>query len=198
VVCAVLLSSRYSKPLRRFLARSCPCSCSLTSLLAVGKFHKTKIRVRSRTDDDSTGGTIALGLSVKNWSVEECIKRFKELSSDAYSPRELTGVPIVENLAVFYHGSIYKTRPFERGLKMMFQEQPLFGGTNCQRETPTKVAVLGTTSLEQRSVVFANYNRQDLSDESESPRCMATGSWAHKHCQVSLTSSCVPACRAMT
>jgi hypothetical protein len=112
---------------------------------------------------------IALGLSVKNWSVEECIKRFKELSSDAYSPRELTGVPMLENLAVFYHGSIYKTRPFERGLKMMFQEQPLFGGAaNGQRETPTKVAVLGTTALEQRSVVFANYNRQDFSDDSRS------------------------------
>ncbi|KAK9426461.1 hypothetical protein SUNI508_02902 [Seiridium unicorne] len=112
-----------------------------------------------------TGGTIALGLS-KNWSVEECIKRFKELSSDAFSPRELTGVPMLENLAVFYHGSIYKTRPFERGLKMMFQDQPLFGGANSQRETPTKVAVLSTTSLDQRSVVFANYNRQDRPDES--------------------------------
>jgi hypothetical protein len=108
-------------------------------------------------------------LSVKNWSVEECIKRFKELSSDAFSPRELTGVPMLENLAVFYHGSIYKTRPFERGLKMMFQDQPLFGGANFQRETPTKVAVLGTTSLDQRSVVFANYNRQDQTDESQYP-----------------------------
>lgn len=114
-----------------------------------------------------TGGIIALGLSVKNWSVEECIKRFKELSSDAYSPRELTGVPMLENLAVFYHGSIYKTRPFERGLKMMFQDQPLFGGAMTgQRETPTKVAVLGTTALEQRSVVFANYNRQDFADDN--------------------------------
>lgn len=39
-----------------------------------------------------------------------------------------------------------------------------------QRETPTKVAVLGTTALEQRSVVFANYNRQDFADESKSSR----------------------------
>ncbi|KAH6647653.1 hypothetical protein BKA67DRAFT_394493 [Truncatella angustata] len=121
-----------------------------------------------------TGGTIALGLSVKNWSVEECIKRFKELSSDAFSPRELTGIPMLENLAVFYHGSIYKTRPFERGLKMMFQDQPLFGGATLQRETPAKVAVLGTTTLDQRSVVFANYNRQDQPEESLPYRFLRT------------------------
>ncbi|KAI1846078.1 hypothetical protein JX266_007887 [Neoarthrinium moseri] len=113
---------------------------------------------------NGTGGTIALGLGVKNWSVEECIKRFKELSSDAFSPRELTGVPFFENLATFYHGSIYKTKPFERGLKMVFQDQPLFGGATSQREMPTKVAVAGTTALDQKSVIFANYNRQDRAE----------------------------------
>lgn len=131
----------------------------------MGESYDVSCTATELANHDSTGGTIALGLSVKNWSVEECIKRFKELSSDAFSPRELTGIPMLENLAVFYHGSIYKTRPFERGLKMMFQEQPLFGGTTSQRETPTKVAVLGTTSLDQRSVVFANYNRQDQPEQ---------------------------------
>lgn len=53
----------------------------------------------------------------------------------------------------------------------MFQDQPLFGGAMTgQRETPTKVAVLGTTALEQRSVVFANYNRQDFADDSKPSR----------------------------
>lgn len=74
---------------------------------------------------------------------------------------------MLENLAVFYHGSIYKTRPLERGLKMMFQEQPLFGGANSQYEIPAKVAVTATTFLEQKSVVFANYNRQDPADHGE-------------------------------
>lgn len=76
---------------------------------------------------------------------------------------------MLENLAVFYHGSIYKTRPLERMLKMMFQEQPLFGGTNSQLGMPPKVVVTATTSLEQRSVVFANYNRQDQAEQSKHP-----------------------------
>jgi hypothetical protein len=106
-------------------------------------------------------------LGVKNWSVEQSIKRFKELASDAFSPRELTGVPLFANLATFYHGSIYKTKPLERGLKMMFQDQPLFGGASTiTREMSAKVIVAGTTALEQKPVIFTNYNRQERMDSS--------------------------------
>jgi hypothetical protein len=106
---------------------------------------------------------------------------------------------MLENLAVFYHGSIYKTRPFERGLKMMFQDQPLFGGATLQRETPAKVAVLGTTTLDQRSVVFANYNRQDQPEESKYKYHMPMVDENPNQCsQVFLTASYVQVCLAMT
>lgn len=50
---------------------------------------------------------------------------------------------------------------------MMFQEQPLFGGASpVNREMSAKVVVAGTTALEQKPVIFANYNRQDRMDTS--------------------------------
>ncbi|KAK1461915.1 hypothetical protein CCUS01_01505 [Colletotrichum cuscutae] len=114
----------------------------------------------------STGGIIALGLGVNNWSVEECIKTFKHLCADAFRPRELSGIPLLEKLVTINHGSIYKTKPFEALLREKFQDRPLFGGANehSQSEMLTKVAVTSTTSINQHSVILTNYNRPDSMD----------------------------------
>ncbi|KAK7452493.1 hypothetical protein Landi51_04381 [Colletotrichum acutatum] len=115
----------------------------------------------------STGGIIALGLGVNNWSVEECIKTFKHLCADAFRPRELSGIPLLEKLVTINHGSIYKTKPFEALLREKFQDRPLFGGANdhSQSEMLTKVAVTSTTSIDQHSVILTNYNRPDVMED---------------------------------
>lgn len=116
-----------------------------------------------------TGGIIALGLGVNNWSVEECIRTFRELCHQAFTPRELKGMLILEQLAVFKHRSMYKTKPLEEFLKEKFdQHRPLFGGSlhegpNESAEMATKVAVTSTISVDQHDVVISNYNRPEIS-----------------------------------
>lgn len=110
----------------------------------------------------STGGIVALGLGVNNWSVDDCITTFKEICSKAFTPRGLVGIPVLEQLAIVNHGSMYKTKPFEALLQEKFQRgRPLFGGTNDQGEMSTRVAVTSTTLIEQHPVILTNYNRPD-------------------------------------
>lgn len=113
----------------------------------------------------SAGGIIALSLGAKGWSVEKTTKEFKALCKEAYTPREMTGVPLLENLTNFYHGSLYKTRPLEKALKSSFSDHNLFGGTQSRDEMPIRVAVTSTTALENKGVVFANYNRPDHTNQ---------------------------------
>lgn len=81
----------------------------------------------------------------------------------------MTGVPLFQNLASLYHGSVYKSQPFEKALRKTFSEQPLFGGVSSQHEMEmsTRVAVTSMTAMDQQDVVFANYNRPDRSDDSK-------------------------------
>ncbi|KAI1362066.1 FabD/lysophospholipase-like protein [Xylaria arbuscula] len=109
----------------------------------------------------STGGIIALGLGVNNWRVSECITYFKELCYQAFIPREMHGIPVLEKLAAWNHGSIYKTKPFEAMLEKVFTSRPIFGGASNDHEMITKVAVTTTSSIAQHAVVLANYNRPD-------------------------------------
>ncbi|KAK2606241.1 hypothetical protein QQS21_003289 [Conoideocrella luteorostrata] len=112
----------------------------------------------------STGGIISLGLGVNNWKVEDCIRIFRELCHQAFTPRELKGVPVLEHLAVLNHGSMYKTKPFEELLRKKFdQNRPLFGGSLVEEEMATKVAVTSTISVDQHAVVISNYNRPESS-----------------------------------
>ncbi|KAK1613532.1 hypothetical protein BDP81DRAFT_443725 [Colletotrichum phormii] len=109
----------------------------------------------------STGGIIALGLGVNNWSVDECIRVFKTLCEKAFVRRELVGVPILGQLSVANHGSKYKTKPFEALLQDQFQkDRLLFGGNVCCDSMDTKVAITSTATLvRQQAVVLANYRR---------------------------------------
>lgn len=109
----------------------------------------------------STGGIIALGLGARGWSVSKCINKFKELCSQAFTPRELDGVWGLNKLVMLHHGSKYKTKPFESVLKESFEDRLLFGGPNERGEVLTKVAVTSTTAIQQHPVVLANYNRPD-------------------------------------
>lgn len=112
----------------------------------------------------STGGIIALGLGVNNWTVDECIRNFKELCGQAFRRRGRMAIPGFEKLALLSHHSRFKTTPFEELLQKTFTEKPLFGGANGLSEMVTKVAVTTTSEIEQHAVVLANYNRQGPTD----------------------------------
>jgi patatin-like phospholipase/acyl hydrolase len=115
----------------------------------------------------STGGIIALGLGVENWSVEQCIGKFTSLCGDAFTPREFLNVPLLGKLSTVNHRSMYKTKPFEKALQESFEDRPLFGGLNSQEGHMIKVAVTSTTLMDQQPVVLANYNRPDLQGYSK-------------------------------
>jgi hypothetical protein len=109
----------------------------------------------------STGGIIALGLGVENWSVETCISKFTELVRKAFTPREFHGILVFEHLTTIHHGSKYKTKPFEEALQQAFVDRPLFGGQDVGEGQKIKVAVTSTTYVDQQPVLLSNYNRPD-------------------------------------
>ncbi|KAM3089514.1 hypothetical protein ACMFMG_001101 [Clarireedia jacksonii] len=113
----------------------------------------------------STGGIIALGLGVQNWSVDQCISKFTDLCKDAFTPRTLKNVPVLGTLQMANHKSMYKTKPFEKCLQDSFEDRPLFGGDqNNQEGYMVKVAVTSTTSIQQHPVILTNYNRPDIQE----------------------------------
>ncbi|RYP02992.1 hypothetical protein DL764_005446 [Monosporascus ibericus] len=115
-----------------------------------------------------TGGVIAIGLGVNRWSVNESIKKFKAIVKEAFTPRELTNMPIFGTLSSLLHRSVYKTQPLEKALKGYFDDQAFFGGVSVksQHYTPAKVAVTATSVFDQQAVVLANYNRPDAVGEA--------------------------------
>ncbi|KAI8938298.1 hypothetical protein NX059_005951 [Plenodomus lindquistii] len=102
----------------------------------------------------STGGILALGLGIKNWSVDHCIKVFLRLVEKAFTRKFAGGVAFGTNK--------YRARPLEEALTEAFQEDPMFGGVP---ETPLgstrKVAVTAATETAEQAVIFTNYNRAD-------------------------------------
>ncbi|KAK6850624.1 hypothetical protein PG987_000258 [Apiospora arundinis] len=139
----------------------------LQVLKAIEKELGSNLRIQHFLDlivGTSTGGIIALGLGVRNWSVDECIRHFKYLCKEAFQPRELVGIPLLERMAVLNHGSMYKTSPFQAMLQTTFKSKPLFGDTDQDTMAPIKVAITTATSVDQYPVVLANYNRLDPAD----------------------------------
>ena len=138
------------------------------------KFHKTIVnsnllwnrrqqiaKAFANSEFGSTGGIIALGLGVENWSVDSCINKFTDLVHHAFAPREFHGVWGFEHLAMARHGSKYRTRPFEKALQDAFADKPLFGGQDLQDGYMIKVAVTSTTYVDQHPVLLTNYNRPE-------------------------------------
>jgi hypothetical protein len=118
---------------------------------------------------DSTGGIIALGLGVKNWSVQECMGRFKNLCNQAFTSRTLGRLgPYIGQK------SQYKTKPLEAALQAAFgQDTLLFGGSSQERLTNIKVAITSTTPVENRPVILTNYNTTVPDrNECECPPCV--------------------------
>ncbi|OTB11271.1 hypothetical protein K445DRAFT_359609 [Daldinia sp. EC12] len=115
----------------------------------------------------NSGGIIAIGLGVKKWTVNATIQKFKDLCREAFAPREMTSLPLFGALSSLYHGSLYKTQPFEKALRKHFSDQPFFGGATHRSliTTSSRVAVTASTGIERQAVVFANYNRPDPTEK---------------------------------
>jgi len=113
------------------------------------------------TITNSTGGIIALGLGINNWSVEECITRFEELCERAFTRRVGGNIAVISWFIENYNHFKYETHPLEEALKSAFTEsQYLFGGPR-PTDTPNsdiKVGVTATSSAGS-SVLLTNYNR---------------------------------------
>ncbi|KAH6848113.1 hypothetical protein B0I37DRAFT_376721 [Chaetomium sp. MPI-CAGE-AT-0009] len=104
----------------------------------------------------STGGIVALGLGAMGWSVDSCIKRFRELCTEAFTRRK--GGILVES----FHHSKYQTTTLEATLRKAFGDDRLLFGGSCQAGPSipaVKVAVTSFSFVENKAVVLSNYNR---------------------------------------
>lgn len=102
----------------------------------------------------STGGILALGLGVKNWSVSRCTELFLRMVEKAFTPKFFGGVTLGTTK--------YRTQPLEDAFSESFKEEAMFGGV---RDGPLasarKVAVTSATETAEQAVIFTNYNRAD-------------------------------------
>jgi hypothetical protein len=117
----------------------------------------------------STGGLIALGLGVKNWSVQECRDYFTQLCDKAFTKRKGGGVPLVSWLVNNYHHSKYETISLENALKHAFSEDELlFGGRSVNDDSHSlaqfhcRTAVTSTSAATNTTVLLTNYNRTNI------------------------------------
>ncbi len=100
--------------------------------------------------------------------LSQCVEKFKELCKEAFTPRELKGVPVLGKLAMVKHGSVYKTRPLESILRSLLgHDDLLFGGQNPRRPQHARVAITSTEeSSNHHAVILTNYNRpQEVQDK---------------------------------
>ena len=115
----------------------------------------------------STGGLIALGLGVKQWSVNHCVTEFVRLCDQAFTPRELNNIFALEQATTLKHGSKYKTTPLRSALRTAFGNDLLYGGRpKAHLSYSTQVAVTATTGTGETGVVLANYSRNEESESS--------------------------------
>ncbi|KAK6342107.1 hypothetical protein TWF730_001585 [Orbilia blumenaviensis] len=118
----------------------------------------------------STGAHIGLGLGIKNWTIEECIRQFKILCHGAYSSRSKSSMLGLHKLTnIITHR--YKPKPLQRALMSAFSEADyLFGGTAVSARHVPKVAVT-TASSAGKTIVLGNYNHVDNGESAyEFPR----------------------------
>ena len=115
----------------------------------------------------STGGLIALGLGVKQWSVNHCVTEFVRLCDQAFSPREFNNVFALEQATTLKHKSKYRTQPLHQALRTAFGNDLLYGARpKPHLSYSTQVAVTATTGTGETGVILANYSRHEESESS--------------------------------
>lgn len=108
----------------------------------------------------STGGIIALGLTARNWTLDECINHFQSFCTKAFTLRKGMSVPGVSWIVSNYNHSKYETQPLQEALVSAFSdEQYLFGGRRSDPGSMDVKVAVTATSAAGNGVVLANYNR---------------------------------------
>ncbi|KAI4858552.1 acyl transferase/acyl hydrolase/lysophospholipase [Hypoxylon rubiginosum] len=98
-----------------------------------------------------------------NWTVHECIDKFKTLCDEAFTRRKGSRLPVVSSLVENYHHSKYQTSSLERAFTSAFtNELYLFGGQRPDQPSgsPVKVAVTAASLDGTEAYVISNYNRR--------------------------------------
>lgn len=144
---------------------------AIESRINVGPANGTFIPIQRFFDlivGTSTGGIVALGLTVKCWRVDHCISEFIRLCGKAFSPRELSGRKL-QKLVTLNDGSKWRTTPLHEALQEAFGHRPTFGGNSSDSQKyATKVAVVSASHPDCRPLVISNYNREEPSDPAHS------------------------------
>jgi patatin-like phospholipase/acyl hydrolase len=110
----------------------------------------------------STGGIIALGLGVKQWTIDHCVTEFIRLCDQAFSPREFNNVAGLDVATTLAHGSKYKTTPLRDALFSTFGEAELYGGRRkAHCDYNIQVAVTATSGTGEEGLILANYSRHE-------------------------------------
>lgn len=98
-----------------------------------------------------------------NWSVDECIDKFKAMCQTAFTPRSLGEIPGIGLLVQNYNHSRYRTTPLQATYKEAFtSNRLLFGGeqTTGLSPPPVKIAVTSTSLTGTTPIVIGKYNRE--------------------------------------
>jgi predicted acylesterase/phospholipase RssA len=115
----------------------------------------------------SSGGIIALGLFKMGWSVERAIRKFEELSAEAFSKSDYTGIPIFRHSTQLLYSHRYKGEGLENALKQAFGQGQLFGPNEFSPSEKVKVGVLAAVPGGRRPYLFTNYSRNSTGQESD-------------------------------
>lgn len=93
------------------------------------------------------------------WSVEEATKKFKHLSREAFSSRQLLSVPGFKNVAQMFCSYRYEAAGIEKALQGSFGYDPLFGQVEDANSERVKVGVVAAVRENNRPYLFSNYSR---------------------------------------
>lgn len=100
-----------------------------------------------------------LSIFKMGWTVPKAQQVFEELSSTAFSPRELLRVPVFKNMAQFFCSYRYKTDGIEGGLKKALGNGLLFGQELKAKADLVKAGVVAGMPGSKRPYLMANYSR---------------------------------------
>lgn len=114
----------------------------------------------------SAGGIIALSLGIKNLRIDDCLSRFKALCKNSFVKRGIIKYAPVQNIARFLKSlfvmsgkSIYRSKPFEKALREVFDENSfLYDRPQPRTSVATRVAVTTTLAGEDKAAILTNYN----------------------------------------
>jgi hypothetical protein len=127
-----------------------------------------------------------------DWTVEQALHQFLDLSRSAFSKRELLRYPVFKDVAQLFCSYRYKSDGIDDALIKAFGNDPLFGQRRTALEDRVKVGVVAGIRGDHRPYLFANYNRnRNPQDEGmikcylkhDSGKRMAVGCLVvRKHC----------------